>query len=192
MIDDRSLLVVPISMSMSMGDGNPGVPTTSPPFPIPPAGPPGSGSSPPAQVPTSRPPSAVTLPPSAAPIEDIPTVKPTSSVSSRPPSTGSTPPVAPTVSEQPSLTPVPTTEDEKIVECPDNGLGLGSASDQRTTPIFLAVGYQAESTSSSVDDFVTELENELMSTAVSAIVGCKTNITGKIFPQTSEVGTWFL
>jgi hypothetical protein len=90
------------------------------------------------------------------------------------------------------LTPAPTTDDEKIVECPDNGLGLGTASDQRTTPIFLAVGYQAESTSSSVDDFVTELENELMSTAVSAIFGCKTNITGKIFPQTLEVGTWFV
>jgi hypothetical protein len=108
-------------------------------------------------------------------------------MSARPTRVGASP--VPTVSEKPSSTPVPTTEGEKVAECPDNGLVLGTASSDQTTPIFLAVGYQAESTGSSVDDFVVELENELMSTAVSAIVGCDTNITGKVFPQTLEVGT---
>lgn len=89
------------------------------------------------------------------------------------------------MSYEPSTTASPTT-DECVIE---NGLSLGSSSDSTATPIFLAVGYQAESTSSLVDDFRTELENEMLKTAVAAVLGCEADFVGSIFPQTLEVAT---
>jgi hypothetical protein len=71
----------------------------------------------------------------------------------------------------------------------DNELGLGSSSDNGTTPLFLAVGYQAESTSSEVENFRAELENELLRTAIVAILGCEVDFMQSVFPQTLQVAT---
>jgi hypothetical protein len=60
--------------------------------------------------------------------------------------------------------------------------------DNATTPIYLAVGYRAESTSNTTNDFVTELENALVDTAVMAILGCEANTTDLVFPTTLVVG----
>jgi hypothetical protein len=48
------------------------------------------------------------------------------------------------------------------------------------------MGYIAESYSSSVDDFMTELEEELIATAVFAIFGCNPDTSG-INPNTREI-----
>jgi hypothetical protein len=105
-------------------------------------------------------------------------------------SPSTSPTTSPSVSYEPSTTNSPTTVLEGSTDCViENGLSLGSSSDTSSTPLFLAVGYQAESTSSVVDDFQRELENELIGTAVAAILGCEADFTGSIFPQTLEVAT---
>jgi hypothetical protein len=71
----------------------------------------------------------------------------------------------------------------------ENGLSLGSLADNSTTPLFLAIGYQAESSSSEVDKVRAELENELLKTAVFAILGCEADFAQSVFPQTLQVAT---
>jgi hypothetical protein len=71
----------------------------------------------------------------------------------------------------------------------DNGLSLESSSDNSTTPLFLAVGYQVESTSSEVDNVRDEVENELLNTAIVAILGCEAEFMQTVFPQTVQVET---
>jgi len=76
-------------------------------------------------------------------------------------------------------------------ECPaDSALSLGDSSDNTTTPVFLAVGYQVESTSSTGNSsvFADSLGAELISTAVKAILGCTQDWDGLVFPQTTEIG----
>lgn len=75
--------------------------------------------------------------------------------------------------------------------CPDNGLALGVGSDNSTTPVFLAVGYRVESTSTTGSGaFANQLQEELIDTAIEAVLGCPTDATGRVFPQTLEVGTY--
>jgi len=169
---------------MSMG-GLPSVPTVGPPSAIPPAGPPGPSAP---SMPTSRPPSSGFEPTSE------PTVSYEPSISSYPsgnpsvaPTTGEpTESFEPSVSADPTTSPV-VTDDEG--ECLGNGLSLVSASDADSTPLFLAVGYQAESTSSTIERFVNELEDALIDTAIVAMLGCATETSRLVFPQTLEVAS---
>eukprot|EP00539_Tryblionella_compressa_P005765 CAMPEP_0178770650 /NCGR_PEP_ID=MMETSP0744-20121128/21516_1 /TAXON_ID=913974 /ORGANISM="Nitzschia punctata, Strain CCMP561" /LENGTH=377 /DNA_ID=CAMNT_0020427063 /DNA_START=90 /DNA_END=1223 /DNA_ORIENTATION=- len=162
-VDARSVLEV----SMSMG-GLPSVPTVGPPSAIPPAGPPGPSAP---SMPTSRPPSS----------GFEPTSEPTSPTTGEP-----TESFEPSVSADPTTSPV-VTDDEG--ECLGNGLSLVSASDADSTPLFLAVGYQAESTSSTIERFVNELEDALIDTAIVAMLGCATETSRLVFPQTLEVAS---
>ena len=58
-------------------------------------------------------------------------------------------------------------------ECTTNDhVTLGDSDDVNTTAIFLFVGYLVESSSSSTDDFLEELEDTLLETAVTAALGC--------------------
>ncbi|CAJ1961887.1 unnamed protein product [Cylindrotheca closterium] len=143
----------------------------------------------------SSPPStsqAPTLSPSMAPspkpsVSMFPTLSQSPSSSGMPsgrPSESS----APTTSAAPTL--IPTILDPSLVEtfapssqsqttptvafdCLDNDiLSLGDASDVNTTLINLFVGYHVESSSNSTDDYLAELEQSLLLTAVAAALGC--------------------
>ncbi|KAG7348162.1 hypothetical protein IV203_016867 [Nitzschia inconspicua] len=205
-IDARSVLElsssISLSMSMEVMPSVPTAPTFGPPSHIPPSGPPGPAM-PSAPTPQSMPstpvgspssnPALLPPPPSNDP-EIEPTVSYEPSMTTYPTTTPSTIPSSlltedPTVSYEPSVTSSPVA-DGSGTECViENGLTLGASSDNSATPIFLAVGYQAESTTSIVEDFRSELENELIGIAVSAILGCEVNFSDSIFPQTLEVAT---
>ena len=68
-----------------------------------------------------------------------------------------------------------------------NILKLTTASDESSIPVALDMSYTAESNSSSILDFETELEDELIRTAVFAIFGCNPDTTDKITPITEEI-----
>jgi len=68
-----------------------------------------------------------------------------------------------------------------------SAIRLGEASDGSTTPMSLEIGYIAESNSNSVESFMTELEEELIATAVFAIFGCNPETSGIIVPITLEI-----
>ena len=78
---------------------------------------------------------------------------------------------------------------------------MGEASDSGTTAIFLTTGYKAESTSNSTDDFVEELERQLLETAVLAALGCDSDELRRdrfllqssrhLVKETVIVGTYF-
>ena len=59
-------------------------------------------------------------------------------------------------------------------ECDENGgVSLAGVDDEDVTLIFLLIGYQAESTSNSTSDYMDELEQALLETAVFATLnGC--------------------
>lgn len=77
---------------------------------------------------------------------------------------------SPTVED--NSTAVPTSAPPPVFDCSAfGGLSLGLATDEGATEIFLAVGYRAESTSNSTDDFEEELERQLLETAVLAALG---------------------
>jgi hypothetical protein len=86
----------------------------------------------------------------------------------------------------------------QVFDCNASGLSLGSATDASTTGVFMTVGYQAESTSLSTDDFVDELERQLLETAVMAALGCENDAmrrrlrqsTRHLVMDTVEVGTY--
>lgn len=153
--------------------------------------------------PTAPNPSGPTLPPTLS-FEPSMTAFPTddgqSSIPSDEPST--VPSASPTLSFEPSLTAEPSLPDLSISQrpvgdggtedvCPsDSVLSLGDPSDNTTTPVFLAVGYRVESTSTTGNSsvFADPLGAELISTAVKAILGCKQDWDGLVFPQTTEIG----
>ena len=83
------------------------------------------------------------------------------------------------------MTPGPTTIDG----CPNNGLSLTTSSNNDSEVIFLAVGYQVESTDDTVEAFVGELDTILIDQAVAAILGCDIDTTDLIFPTTLEIAT---
>ena len=87
------------------------------------------------------------------------------------------PTVAPSMNDsQPSMAPSLTNDGELTFECTDNGtIRLGNSSDYNTTAIFIFVGYLVESTTYSADDFLEELEDALLETAVNASLGCGNN-----------------
>ena len=94
--------------------------------------------------------------------------------------------------EDPSIisTPAPSTSGLSAgkSEClSTNTLKLGTASDNSSTPVYLDLSYNAKSNSSSMEDFKTELEDALISTAVFAIFGCNPETSGKIAPNTQEI-----
>ena len=169
-----------MSMSMSM-DG--------PPIPFPPSQP---------SVPTAPTPSAPIATPSSSNPASSPTAEPT--VTAEPTTTDSptivvpvvptkspsaSPTGEPTVSVEPSVTAGPTTVDG----CPNNGLSLTTSDDNNSEVIFLAVGYQVESTSDEVEGFVDELGMTLIDQAVAAILGCEIDTTDLVFPTTLEIAT---
>lgn len=183
--------------------GFPGPPNVLPPFPLPPAGSPGSlspfalppsgapgpsGPSPPFGFPSSEAP----FPPT--PTLDVPTVlfpSPTSSnpigASSAPPSldpdvSDRVPGTAPT--QEPSVSVMPTGETHCVNS---NNLTLVAAADESSTPVSLDMSYSAESNSTSIEDFETELVQEFIRTAVFAIFGCFPDTSGKIAPNTVEI-----
>ena len=65
-------------------------------------------------------------------------------------------------------------------------LTLGTAADESSTPVALDISYSAETNSSFIEDFETELVDELIRTAVFAIFGCNPETRGKVAPNTEE------
>ena len=101
----------------------------------------------------------------------------TSSEPSSPQPSSNFPTVAPSMNvSQPSMAPSLTNDGELTFECTDSGsIRLGNSSDYNTTAIFIFVGYLVESTTYSADDFLEELEDALLETAVNASLGCGNN-----------------
>ncbi|KAL3925018.1 MAG: hypothetical protein SGILL_000680 [Bacillariaceae sp.] len=152
-----------------------------PPSPLPPSGPPGP------MAPTAP------SPPTMPTISYEPTITDEPTVPVAPTKSPTVEPVEePTASFEPSTTTSPSTaatDPGAGGDCPGNGLSLGLPTDNSTTPLFLAVGYRAESTSDDAEDFVQELETMLLNEAASAIVDCQVDSRGLVFPQTLEVAT---
>ena len=193
-----------MSMSMSMATSVPiTIPTSSPvtsvPNPIPtpapfPMGPPGP--------PTTTPPNQT-----RPPLPSFPnfTGRPAGDSNDTPPSTrppsfqfppaalvvpSSEPQTPPTgfsfiieTTSVPSISNPPTSEFLPISNCSSTSkIRLGDENDNSTTSVPLEMGYIAES-DTSADEFVTELEEALIATAVFAIFGCSPDIGG-IIPTT--------
>jgi hypothetical protein len=64
---------------------------------------------------------------------------------------------------------------------------LGTAADERSTPVALDISYSVEANNSFVEDFEDELVDELIRTAVFAIFGCNPDTTDKVAPNTEEI-----
>ena len=203
----REMIELSMSYSMSFPPSVPTAPTVpSAPVGVPtPASPHTPTVQPPStpSTPTAPAPSGPTLPPTFSfepSMTGFPTDNGQSSIPSDEPST--VPSAFPTLSFEPSLTAEPSLSDISISErpvgdggtegdCPsDSVLSLGDSSDNTTTPVFLAVGYRVESTSTTGNSsvFADSLGAELISTAVKAILGCNQDWDGLIFPQTTEIG----
>jgi hypothetical protein len=201
-----------MSMSMSMGPSVPiTIPTPSPvtsvPNPIPTPAPAPSPSVPvpvpmgPPGPPTTKPPIIQTGPP--IPIfTRRPTGEPGAPSSTQPPffllqpalvapsSEAQTPPTGfPSIepTSEPSISNPPTGKFLPDSDCLSTSkVRLGDELDDSTTSVPLEMGYIAESYSSSADNFMTELEEELIATAVFAIFGCNPNTSG-INPTTLKI-----
>jgi hypothetical protein len=164
-LDDSDNTMTELSFSLSMSIvsppiGNPSapsVPTIVSPTPSPTLNHHGSGagSTIPSDFPSLAPTGISNFPTAAVDTLDPPTVADNN------PSTAT---VAPTAPPGPPL---------PVFDCSDNngGLSLGFDTDSDATEIFLVVGYRAESTSNSTEDFEEELERQLLETAVLAALG---------------------
>jgi hypothetical protein len=154
---------------------------------------------PPTKPPTRTPSASPSMPPSVVP-SDMPSLAPSQGVSD---ATTDTPTGgAPTDTASPSASPVSGTSTPtatpQVFDCNASGLSLGSATDASTTGVFMTVGYRAESTSISTDDFVDELERQLLETAVMAALGCENDAVRRRLRQsirhlvmdTVEIGTY--
>ena len=110
--------------------------------------------------------------------------------------TGGPTPASPTT-EGPTPEPASTTGEPATFaptvgrfECSAGGddVGLGDATDtENTVVIFLRVGYNAESTSNSTNDFIDELELELARTALNAALGCDEDSGGDVVEDGSDI-----
>lgn len=194
---------ISMSMSMSMATSVPiTIPTLSPvtsvpnPIPTPPP-------SPSATVPMGPPGPPTTTSPiqTSPPIPSFPPGPPTGEPGTPPPflippmptassSEAQTPPtVSPSIepTSEPTITNAPTGKFLPNSNCLSTSeIRLGDESDDSTTSVQLEIGYIAESYSSSVDGLMTELEEELIATAVFAIFGCNPDTSG-ISPTTLEI-----
>lgn len=159
--------------------GPPGPPTTTPPNQTRPSLPPFSNFT---RGPTGEPGTPSSTQPAFPPLPPAVLVAPSSETQTPP--TGF-PSIEPT--SEPSISNPPTGEFLPNSDCLSTSkIRLGDELDNSTTAVPLEIGYIVESYSSSVEAFTTELEEELIATAVFAIFGCNPDTSG-INPETLEV-----